>query len=393
VALRRAGGCRFCTAMADLCLATIRDINSFTDSLSTHLHRRTWRSDLVALDDSLTRRQLALQADVTPSDVFTNEPLRLMGKRATRQEVTVFITTVIGGNDRPALPRGRMLELPGRGATFVREMNGPVGAPVVMLLHGWSATADLNWHPSYAPLARHFRVIAIDHRGHGRGLRSDDPFRLEHCADDVAAVATQLGVERMIAVGYSMGGPIAQLLWKRHRSLVDGLVMCSTSATFGSTPRLRALFGVVAGLRASRAIGPVGSVANSALGVVSKWNNVRGGSPWGVQQLAGHDWKQLIEAGHQIGRYDASSWIGSVSVPTAVVATTDDEVVPVADQLALARSIPASTLRTLPGGHHGCVTAPQRFVPALVDACCEIAARVGTLNRHNMMPSPATLVA
>ena len=48
-----------------------------------------------------------------------------------------------------------------------------------MLLHGWSATADLNWHPSFGPLSRHFRVLAIDQRGHGRGLRPDGPFRLE----------------------------------------------------------------------------------------------------------------------------------------------------------------------------------------------------------------------
>ena len=93
----------------------------------------------------------------------------------------------------------------------------------------------------------------MDHRGHGRGLRDDRPFRLEDCADDVAAVADQLGIERMIVVGYSMGGPIAQLLWRRHSALVDGLVLCSTGAAFASTPRLRALFRVAGGLSATGA--------------------------------------------------------------------------------------------------------------------------------------------
>ena len=50
------------------------------------------------------------------------------------------------------------------------------------------------------------------------------PFRLEDCADDIAALLAALGVDRCIAVGYSMGGPIAQLLWQRHPHLVDGLV-------------------------------------------------------------------------------------------------------------------------------------------------------------------------
>ncbi len=287
----------------------------------------------------------------------------------------MFVTAVVGGRDRPALPFGRVVDLPGRGTTFVRELSGPRNAPVVMLLHGWSATADLNWHPCFGPLARHFRVLAMDHRGHGRGLRCDGAFRLEDCADDVAAVADELGIERMIVVGYSMGGPIAQLLWRRHRTLVDGLVLCSTGAAFASTPRLRALFRVAGGLSATGAAGTVSSLANGALGVVSRWNGKRGDVPWGVEQLAHHDWRRLIEAGHQIGRYDARSWIVSVSVPTAVVATTEDEVVPPAQQLALADAIPGATLHRLDTGHHGCVTDPDRFVPLLVDACLDVADR------------------
>jgi 3-oxoadipate enol-lactonase len=244
-----------------------------------------------------------------------------------------------------------------------------------MLLHGWSATADLNWHHCFGPLAEQFHVVAIDHRGHGRGLRHSEPFRLEDCADDVAALAAQLGIERLIAVGYSMGGSIAQLLWQRHRPLVDGLVLCATSAVFGSTPRVRALFRVAAGLSATGAVGAASSLASSALGAVSRWNGWRGEVPWGVEQLARHDWKKVIEAGHQIGRYDARGWISSVSVPTAVVTTTDDEVVPARDQIALARVIPSATLRVLPGGHHGCVTEPDMFVPALVEPCREVADR------------------
>ncbi len=71
----------------------------------------------------------------------------------------------------------------------------------------------------YGGLAEHFNVVALDHRGHGRGLRSDGPFRLTDCADDVAALVDVLDLGPVIAVGYSMGGPIAQLLWQRHRDV------------------------------------------------------------------------------------------------------------------------------------------------------------------------------
>ncbi len=288
----------------------------------------------------------------------------------------VIVTSVIGGHQRPALPPGRMVNLPGRGQTFVRELTGPIGAPVLALLHGWSATADLNWYPSFAPLAENFRVIALDHRGHGRGLRSAERFRLEDCADDVAALAEQLEIDRLIAVGYSMGGPIAQLLWRRHPQLVEGLVLCATSCTFAGTLRERMLLGVAAGTSVIASALPVSPVANSALAALSRWNVRRGGPRWGIEEVARHDWAQIVEAGRQIGRFDSRHWIGSVSVPTTVVVTDADDVVPARRQLDLARAIPHATIRNVPDGHHDCVMVHQRFVPTLVEACAEIAGRV-----------------
>ena len=87
--------------------------------------------------------------------------------------------------------------------------------PHPLLLHGWTATADLNWFPSYGPLAEHVRVVALDHRGHGRGIRTDRRFRLADCADDAVAVADAFGVDHFIPVGYSMGGLVAQLVGHR----------------------------------------------------------------------------------------------------------------------------------------------------------------------------------
>ena len=101
----------------------------------------------------------------------------------------------------PGVPDGRFVELPGRGTTFVREIAGPAGAPTLVLLHGWTASSALNWFPAYESLGSRFRVIAIDHRGHGFGIRSSAPFRLADCADDVAVLADVLGIDRLIAVG------------------------------------------------------------------------------------------------------------------------------------------------------------------------------------------------
>src|SRR5687768_11481842 len=230
-------------------------------------------------------------------------------------------------NGTPALPAGRYVWLPGRGRTFVRELAGPAGAPTVVLLHGWTATADLNWFPAFAPLAEHFRVVALDHRGHGRGMQVTHPFRLADCADDVAALAEVLGLEQVIAVGYSMGGPIAQLLWHRHRHLVAGLVLCATSTTFTGTVRERALFAAAAGASfVARPVGPlINSVSHTLIHTMNGWRRRRGSGWWGLDQIEGHDLSAIDEGGRELGRFDSRTWSGDVDVPAAVLVTDDDD--------------------------------------------------------------------
>src|SRR2546428_1474239 len=82
-----------------------------------------------------------------------------------------------------ATPVSRLVELPGRGTTRVWECAGPRGADTLMLIHGVTFTAELNWAKVFAPLARHFHVVAADLRGHGDGIRTRSRFPLAGCAD------------------------------------------------------------------------------------------------------------------------------------------------------------------------------------------------------------------
>lgn len=283
------------------------------------------------------------------------------------------LSGVSASDERPVLPPGRDVWLPGRGCTFVRELEGPPGAPVLVLLHGWTATADLNWYACYGPLARHFRVLALDHRGHGRGMRTEVPFRLSQCADDVAALAAELGIERCIPVGYSMGGTVAQLLWQRHPHLVDALVLCATSCTFTGKMRERLLFGVAAGTSALAGAVPLGRLTHAALSMWNGWRTRRGSPWWGFDEIARHDWADIVEAGREIGRFDSRPWVPQIRIPTAVIVTEDDDVVPVDRQLSLAASIRQAQVHRVAGGHAVCALAPERFVPELVAACLAVA--------------------
>ncbi len=260
--------------------------------------------------------------------------------------------------------------LPGRGTTWVRDLPGPApDAPTVLLLHGWTVTADINWSTSYRALQRSYRVLAPDHRGHGLGIRSRRPFRLEECADDAAALCHELGVEQVVACGYSMGGPVAQLLWRRHRHLVAGLVLCATGRRFGSdNQRGRSL--AVSLLGASLATRAAGPLLRTPM--IQRYIQGRiGRDPqlaWAAEQVRRNDPSAILQAGAALAAFDSRSWIGEVDVPTSVVITTEDEVVVLARQRNLAAAIPAAHVEEVAGGHAVVVEAPNRFVPALVRA-------------------------
>ena len=280
------------------------------------------------------------------------------------------------------LPPGRRVELPGRGTTFIREVAGPPNAPAVVLLHGWMATADLNWCTSYGALGARFRVVAIDHRGHGQGIRARR-FRLEDCADDVAALLDVLGIDSAIVAGYSMGGPIAQLTWYRHRSRVRALALCATSRTFGGSANERAYFQTMVGSAATLLSFAPQGLRHRLLGQFLDRRPQTGAVPgWMSDQLRESDPALLAQAGRALGAFDSREWIGSVDVPTAVLITTRDTLVPPARQWRLAKSIPGTVVHEVDGDHRVCVADPDKFVPVLDRACADLARRSG----HSMQP-------
>jgi 3-oxoadipate enol-lactonase len=276
------------------------------------------------------------------------------------------------------MPRTRLVELPGRGTTRVWECGGP-GSGTLMLIHGVAGTAELNWGKVFAPLARHFRVVAADLRGHGDGIRLRSRFRLEDCADDVAALAGVLGIGTFTAVGYSMGGLVAQMLYRRHTPLVSGLVLCSTARSVGGSPAEQlaglAMPAMAAALRWNPMLQMISAeaVGTALLGHTDDPATAR----WARAQLRRTSLATVVSAMPAVSAFSSDSWISQIDVPTAVVVTTRDSTVPPERQLELARAVPGASVYKVDAGHGACINAPQLLAPALLDACWAVAADRG----------------
>ncbi|UFS98920.1 alpha/beta fold hydrolase [Nocardia huaxiensis] len=269
-----------------------------------------------------------------------------------------------------------MVELPGRGRTYVVDLPGPApDAPVLFLLHGSATTGMLNWFPMLKELQENYRVVVFDQRWHGHGIRSER-FDLDDLADDAVALADVLGVEKPIYAGYSMGGIVAQLIARRHPDRVGGLVLAATTYSFQDKWRERAfhrswsaVMTSVAQLSFRRAelyaarlpelpatSWPVGRMNQWAM---TQWRSTSG---WAISQAVA-----------VLGRFDSSPWLATIKAPTAVVITTRDRALPVYRQLEMAKMIPGAEIFLAKAGHAACALEADVFVPVFLEAVQSVA--------------------
>ncbi|HET7488472.1 MAG TPA: alpha/beta hydrolase [Acidimicrobiales bacterium] len=98
------------------------------------------------------------------------------------------------------------------------------GEPALVFLHPWSGDRSF-----FAPQVEHFggghRCLAVDFRGHGESDSPELGYAMGELADDVAWLCGQVGVDRAVVVGHSMGGIVAVHVAARHPDLVAGVVV------------------------------------------------------------------------------------------------------------------------------------------------------------------------
>ena len=271
------------------------------------------------------------------------------------------------------------------GTICYREARGPEGAPVVLLLHGILATSGLNWMHAFAPLSRHFRVIAPDLSGHGGDPFNREHFTLEHCADDVAALIAVLRLQRVIVVGYSMGGMVAQYVARRHGSLIGGLVLSGVDWGSRQYGRAATLIGPVFMETAVRLVQLQVCLLRAPVALLRRLGGQKndGREPGrlltAAGEVRGHNPRAIGGAVRAITMFRSIDWLHEIRVPTTVLVTLRDSLFPQAEQRRMAKAIKAARVREFDGGHVSC-QLPE-YATALAEACRELGTRMARSTR------------
>lgn len=112
------------------------------------------------------------------------------------------------------------------GIPIAYEVHG-TGSPALVFVHGWSCDRGY-WAGQLEPFSREHRVVAVDLAGHGASGLGREAWTMEAFGGDVAAVVEQLGLERVILIGHSMGGDVIVAAARQLPGRVAGLIWIDT---------------------------------------------------------------------------------------------------------------------------------------------------------------------
>ncbi|MGW7411452.1 alpha/beta fold hydrolase [Streptomyces sp. NPDC054863] len=280
------------------------------------------------------------------------------------------------------------------GARLHVEVYGQDGAPTVVLAHGWTCSIAF-WAAQIRELAREFRVVAYDQRGHGRSPESA-AYSTDVLADDLEAVlaATLAPGEKAVLAGHSMGGMTLMAAAGRagFAEHAAAVLLCSTGSA-----RLVAESLVLpmraGGLRtrltqsvlgAKAPLGPVTPVSKAVLKYATMG---RGTAPERVAECARivHACPRRARVGwsHVLAGLELAAGVSALAVPAAVVAGADDRLTPPVHAREIEAALPHSLgLTLLTGvGHMSPVEAPELVtgkIRELVGTYVAAGAGVGT---------------
>lgn len=248
---------------------------------------------------------------------------------------------------RPSVRASETQHLAVRGIALALDIQGD-GIPI-LFIHGFPLDRTV-WRPVMATLTG-WRRIAPDLRGMGL---SDVPehYSMADYADDLAALLDALRVDRAVVCGLSMGGYVAFEMWRRHRDRFRGLILCNTRAEADSETGRKKREEMIALVERD---GPT-ALAETMIPQLLAPSSLSA-MPQVVQHLramiANSQLAGIVGALRAMrDRPDSTELLGSITVPTLVIAGRDDQLIPPAASKRMAEAIPGAQFTLIPDAGH-----------------------------------------
>ncbi|MGK2965828.1 MAG: alpha/beta fold hydrolase [Tepidiformaceae bacterium] len=227
----------------------------------------------------------------------------------------------------------------------------------IVLIHAFPLDSSM-WAPQIEEFGKDVKVIAPDLPGFGSATPHGEVMSMSAAADEVARAIRDAGFEKSLVVGLSMGGYVALALWRQHPELVSGFVFANTKAEGDDEAGAERRRHLAARLRSE----------GSAFLVESPPPLLSEDAPdelitrvKGI--IAGQTANAIAAAAlGMAARPDSTPDLASIDVPTLVITSSKDTLIPSAATQPLAAGITNSRFEVIEGaGHLSNLEAPREF--------------------------------
>jgi 3-oxoadipate enol-lactonase len=217
----------------------------------------------------------------------------------------------------------------------------------LLLIHAFPVDARM-WDQQVADLSEEHQVLAPSLPGFGGSPPAGDVLTMDVAADAVAGELDRAGAQRAVVAGLSMGGYVAFSLWRRHRDRVAGLLLANTKAEPDDEAGKERRRGVA---QTARQEGSAG-IADAAPPLLSE-----GADPalWDrVKEVIRRQPGESIAAASlgMADRPDSRPILPEIDVPTTVLTSSGDTLIPPEVTAPMAEAIPNADLVTLQNAGH-----------------------------------------
>jgi pimeloyl-ACP methyl ester carboxylesterase len=215
--------------------------------------------------------------------------------------------------------------------------------PPLLLLHGFTGSGG-DWIHLFdlEDLARRYRLIIPDARGHGRSTNPSGEFTHRDCARDVLALLSELGIDRCRAVGLSLGGNTLLHVATMRPELVEAMVLIGAPSYFPKQAR--------------EIMTHVGTAEHGE----AEWAIMRARHVQGDDQIRAL-WRI---AGGFADSYEDMTFtpphLATIRTRTLIVTGDRDPLYPLEIFVEQYRAIPGSALYVIPDGGHDAIFGPAR---------------------------------
>lgn len=245
------------------------------------------------------------------------------------------------------------------------QLDGPADAPVLVMSNSLGTSLGM-WDAQIAGLTQHFRVLRYDTRGHGQSLVTEGPYSIEQLGGDVIALLDALHIDRAHFCGLSMGGLIGQWLGINAGERLNRLIVCNTAAKIGNpdvwNPRIETV------LRDGQAAMVALRDASIARWFTPDYAEENPAEAKRITDMLAATSPQGYAANCAAVRdADYREQLGSIKVPTLVIAGTGDAVTTPADGRFLQEHIKGAEYAEFYAAHLSNVQVGEAFTQRLLD--------------------------